>query len=152
MPSRKLSRPPRRATGSEHDEQTALFNWARLTAVEWPALAWMFAIPNGGERHPLVAVKLRDEGVRAGVPDMFLPAPVAPWHGLFIELKAGRNKTTEQQTEWLAALRAAGYQTVVSYGWEAAARDILDYLGASQAQIDRALGDAVPLEAYYDAD
>lgn len=141
MPSRK----PRRATASEHDEQTALFRWAALAAVQWPPLRWMFAIPNGGERHPFVAAKLRAEGVRSGVPDLFLPAPTPTAHGLFVELKVGRNKATEHQAQWLAALSAAGYRAVVCYGWEAAARDILDYFGASQAEIDRALGDAYPV-------
>lgn len=32
----------------------------------------LFAIPNGGDRNTLVAMKLRNEGVVSGIPDMFL--------------------------------------------------------------------------------
>ena len=68
---------------SEHDEQVALFQWAGYQLGACPELALMFAIPNGGDRHPAVAGKLRDEGVKAGVPDIFLPVPRGKYHGMF---------------------------------------------------------------------
>ena len=60
-------------TGSEHEEQVALFEWAEWNKRQYPELELMFAIPNGGQRHVVVAKKLKDEGVKAGVPDIFLP-------------------------------------------------------------------------------
>jgi len=33
---------------SEHDEQVALFDWARVYQTEIPDLAMMFSIPNQG--------------------------------------------------------------------------------------------------------
>jgi len=134
---------------SEHDEQSALFEWAQRAAVEFPALRHMFAIPNGGHRHPAVAVQLQQEGVKPGVPDMFLPVPRycagVITHGLFIELKVGRNKASERQREWLAYLCDAGYLAVACYGWRDAAAVILDYLDVAATDKARLLGDAYAL-------
>ncbi len=135
---------------SEHAEQAALFEWAARAAVELPALRWLFAIPNGGLRHPAVAVRMVEEGLRAGVPDVFLPVP--RWlpngdclHGLFIELKVKPNKPTPQQNEWIAYLSDAGYQAVVCYGMRDAARVILDYLDVAETDKARLVGDAYSL-------
>jgi len=35
----------------------------------------IFAIPNGGKRNRIEAAKLKRQGVKPGVPDIFLPAP-----------------------------------------------------------------------------
>lgn len=118
-------------TSSEHDEQVALFEWAALHAGRCPELGLMFAIPNGGKRDPVTAVRLRDEGVKPGVPDICLPVARQGWHGLFIELKWGRNKPSEPQLDWLARLTEQGYLAVVAWGWQEAAEVIRDYLGMS---------------------
>ena len=114
---------------SEHAEQVALFEWAALHAGRCPELGLMFAIPNGGKRDPVTAMRLRDEGVKPGVPDVYLPVARQGWHGLFIELKYGRNKTTDKQNEWLDRLMEQGYLAVVCYGWNEAVEVLRDYLG-----------------------
>jgi hypothetical protein len=116
---------------SEHDEQAALFKWAALHVGRYPELALMFAIPNGGKRDPVTAVRLQAEGVKPGVPDICLPVARQGWHGLFIELKWGRNKPSEPQLDWLARLTEQGYLAVVAWGWQEAAEVIRDYLGMS---------------------
>jgi hypothetical protein len=120
-------------TSSEHDEQVALFAWAALHAGRCPELALMFAIPNGGKRDPVTAVRLRDEGVKPGVPDVCLPVARQGWHGLFIELKYGRNKTTDKQNEWLDRLMEQGYLAVVVWGWNEAVAVIEAYLEMDEA-------------------
>jgi len=112
----------------EHLEQSALFQWAALNEERIPELKNLFAIPNGGHRHKAVAAKMKAEGVKAGVPDIFLAFPWSGFFGLFIEMKAGKNKTTPSQNEWIIRLQQAGYMVVVCYGWEAAKKEILDYL------------------------
>lgn len=72
---------------TEHEEQKALIEWSAWMSNARPELSLMFAVPNGGDRHPAVAAKLKAEGVKAGVPDIFLPVPRNGYHGLFIELK-----------------------------------------------------------------
>ena len=88
----------------------------------------MFAIPNGGHRHISVAKKLKAEGVKSGVPDILLPAARGGYHGLFVEMKSGKNKPTPVQEKWHAALRQEAFHVEVCYGWVNAAEVIKKYL------------------------
>lgn len=112
----------------EHLAQVALFRWAEYQSKRWPELALMFAIPNGGYRYAATAAKLKAEGVKAGVPDICLPVPRGEHHGLFIEMKAGRNKPTPPQVAWHMHLSQQGYKVAVCYSWEAARDVIEEYL------------------------
>ncbi len=111
---------------SEHDEQVALIRWAELSGI--PELQLLFAIPNGGQRHPAVARKLRDEGLKPGVPDLCLPVARGNYHGLFIEMKVGKNKPTANQAQWISELRRQGYRVEVCYGYDEAMVMIENYL------------------------
>ena len=113
---------------SEHDEQVALFQWAQMQAGKYPELDLIYAVPNGGKRHLHTAVKLKREGVKAGVPDIFLPVARAQYHGLYIEMKFGKNKLSEQQAWWKVKLQEQGYMCWVSYSFEDAKDIILAYL------------------------
>ena len=123
---------------SEHTEQAALFSWAKKMEGRHPQLKMMFAIPNGGLRNIRVAMKLKKEGVKAGIPDIFLAVPrhlpnptkdVFTLYGLFIEMKYGKNKPTEEQKQWLTDLEDEGYRAEVCYSFEEAKKVIEDYLG-----------------------
>ena len=118
---------------SEASEQMALFDWAKWTGARLPGLDLLFHIPNGEKRDKATAGRLRAMGVKPGVPDVFLPIPRDGEHGLFIELKDGKNKATAFQALWLSALQAQGYRCQVCYGWQAAARAIVNYLGGDPA-------------------
>lgn len=98
---------------SEHDLQAAVIAECDQRSVLRAEYALIFAIPNGGQRHPAVAAKLKAEGVRAGVPDLFLPVARPGYHGLFIELKCGGHKPSEAQLAWIRNLRAEGYKCEV---------------------------------------
>ena len=93
----------------EHHQQVLFFKWAAWKESATPALRNLFAVPNGGQRHLLVAQKLKAEGVRAGVPDIFLACPSGGKHGLFIEMKSEDGKLNDRQKEWQARLEQAGY-------------------------------------------
>ncbi len=114
---------------SEHDEQAALFHWAALNETHIPELALLFAIPNGGLRNKATAGKLKSEGVKRGVPDVCLPVAYDGFHGLFIEMKYGKNTTTDDQNTWLMRLWNQGYQATVCHSFEEAKTVILEYLG-----------------------
>lgn len=60
--------------------------------------------------------------------DLFLPIPKQEFHGLFIEMKVGRNRTSVEQDEWIALLRKNGYRAEVCYGADAAIKAIDDYI------------------------
>ena len=112
----------------ESGHQEALFSWAAYRTGLMPELQYMYHVPNGGKRDAATAVALKRQGVKAGVPDIMLPSARAGYHGLYIELKAGKNTTTKKQKEWLEYLRQQGYYTAVCYGWQPAAQLIEQYL------------------------
>ena len=112
----------------EKEEQAALFQWAAVATYTFPELALMYHCPNGGSRNKIEAANLKNQGVKAGVPDIFLPAPRGRYHGLYIELKAGNNKPTKTQARWLRELRKQGYAAYVCYGWQEARQVLVAYL------------------------
>ena len=113
----------------EHKMQVALFQWAALAAGADPRLRLLFAVGNGGKRNVVVARKMKAEGVKAGVPDVFLPVACGGFHGLWLELKVSPNTLCEEQSTWLATLLVRGYRCeVVLDDWEKAKGIIEDYL------------------------
>jgi hypothetical protein len=114
---------------TESVEQQNLFRWAAYETAAHPELKLMFHIPNGGSRSKAEAGRFKAEGVKAGVPDIFLPVPRGGHHGLFIEMKRTRGgKVSPEQKAWMAELVAQGYVAARCDGWENATRAILDYL------------------------
>jgi hypothetical protein len=99
-----------------------------MNEVLWPELALFHAIPNGGFRTKVTAAKLKAEGVKAGVLDTHLPVARGGYHGLWIEMKYGRNKPTEEQKWWIEELRSQGHFVTVCYGWEPAAETLEHYI------------------------
>lgn len=112
----------------EAQEQTDLFNWAFYSKAKYPELDLMYHIPNGGSRNKIEAAHLKRQGVKSGVPDICLPVARGEWHGLYIELKAGKNKPTGNQKEWILRLREQGYAAEVAVGWLQAKELIEAYL------------------------
>ena len=113
----------------EEDEQIALFRWAAYEAGAMPELKLMHHIPNGGKRNKAIAAKFKRMGVKAGVPDIFLPVARNGFHGLYIELKRIKHSgTSDNQDTWIEALREQGYRVDVCKGWEKAKDAIMDYL------------------------
>ncbi len=113
---------------SESNEQISLFEWCEYSLGKYPELKLLFHVPNGGCRSTATAGRMKAEGVKPGVPDLFLPVAKNGYHGLFIEMKAGRNKPTAHQAQWLEQLSVQGYLAVVCYGWEEAAKILTEYL------------------------
>jgi len=113
----------------EHNEQVRLFAWAGREAEERPELGLLFAVPNGGRRDKVTGARLKAEGVKAGVPDVWLPVARQGYHGLVIELKADATKrASREQERWLADLMEQGYLAVVCHGCEEAKGVIRAYL------------------------
>lgn len=112
----------------ESGHQEALFEWAGHNTGRMPELEYLYHTPNGGKRDHATAMALKRQGVKAGVPDLCLPVPRDGCHGLYIELKAGKNRPTAKQKEWLEFLRRQGYRAEVCRHWEEAARLIETYL------------------------
>ena len=113
---------------TESQEQALLFEWAEAESERTPELAELFHVPNGGHRNKTVAAKLKREGVKAGIPDIFLLVPRNGHHGLIIELKAKGRGPTRAQEGWLERFGRRGYLALVCHGFEDAKGTILDYL------------------------
>jgi len=74
----------------------------RIFRLIYPKYVWrFFAIPNGGKRNKVVAMRLKQQGVLSGVFDLFLSVPCGKYHGLFLETKYGKNKLTDNQVEFM---------------------------------------------------
>lgn len=112
----------------ESGEQQALFTWAYYRQARHPELELMYHIPNGGQRNVKEAVRLKREGVKAGIPDICLPVARKGKHGLFIELKSEKGHITLAQKLMLKKLEEQGYAAEVCYGYEAAVKVIDKYL------------------------
>ena len=113
---------------SEHSEQVAVIQWKNMLQNRYIELGLLFAVPNGGLRNRMVAIKLKAEGVQPGVPDLILPVARKGYHGLVIEMKFGKNKPTLEQIWWLDSLRAQGYLTAICHSADSAIRILCEYL------------------------
>jgi len=113
---------------TEHTEQALFVQWTLRMQKHVPELGLMFAIPSGGHRHKTVAAQLKLEGVKSGVPDLFLPVARQNYHGLFIEMKRIKGGSlSKNQKDFIAQLRAQGYKVEVAEGFEKAKQIIIDY-------------------------
>lgn len=112
---------------TESQEQQALIEWWRMQYPGREIL--LFHIPNGGWRNFKTAIRLKKEGVVAGVADLFLAIPSGKRHGLFIEMKRVKGgRQSEAQKEFEKAVKAQGYGYALCNGWLEAARAIRLYL------------------------
>ena len=143
---------------SEHGEQVELFRWCNEVAYAGfdlvlsnapkpydktklspcPALSLMHAIPNGGARgndqqtNMIRGAMLKAEGVKRGVPDVFLPVPMGGYHGLYIEMKIADKKKARpspEQIKFLSDVGKLGYATSICYGAKEAKKAICEYCG-----------------------
>lgn len=113
---------------TEAQEQAALFEWASYNLGKYPALLLMYHIPNE-RKNALEAMRLKAQGVKAGVPDVCLPVPNGKYAALYIEMKRTKRwQLSDVQREWIAALNRAGNKAVVCKGWEEARDAIIEYL------------------------
>lgn len=114
----------------EHNEQVALIQWwaeaCKNYGIEENVL---LAIPNGGMRAISVAIKLKAEGVRSGVPDLFLAYPKGDKCGLWLEMKKIKGgRASENQKFMMKVLKDYGYSCQLCHGWREAKRFIEEYL------------------------
>lgn len=149
---------------SEHGHQTAFFaycaiaaGWGFQVADVWAAgegldtakamfadnfmplvpLKWLHAIPNGGERNPIVASNMKAEGQRKGVWDTFLPFPLGNCHGCYVEFKKpGRQKEKDgglspEQVEFGNYVSKWDYRCYVVYSWQEGVAAVKHYLSGA---------------------
>ncbi len=130
----KVIRPEDIAGDSEHSQQVALFAWAALSVGKYPELAYMFAIPNGFFGSAEQKAKMKAEGLRTGVCDVFLPFAINHAHGCFIEMKIEKYHNHKdggckpEQIDFINWVTSAGYYCKVCYNWEEARDTLVAYM------------------------
>jgi len=113
---------------SEYQEQVIIFQWAAMHTKKHTFLGYMFGTLNGVKLSIGQAVKAKKGGNIKGVPDIILPYPCDGFHGLYIELKVGKNKPSKEQKEYLEYLNSVGYYAEVCYGSKEAIKLIRKYM------------------------
>ncbi|HBI92754.1 MAG TPA: VRR-NUC domain-containing protein [Terrisporobacter glycolicus] len=116
----------------EAQEQAVVISWCKMQENVYPAVKNIYAIPNGGYRNKIEAKNLKLQGVKSGVPDLHLAYPNSFYHGLYIEMKWGKNKPTENQEDWIKRLSAVGYKCEICWSSEEAIEVIKQYLNIKE--------------------
>ena len=112
--------------GAEHNLQTHCVRWFRY---EYPELQKVFfAVPNGGHRHPKVAVAMKREGQLAGVSDLVLLVPRNHWHGLLVEMKTEKGRQSKEQKAFEQAVRSHGYAYHIARSFDQFRQIVIHYL------------------------
>ena len=107
----------------EHDEQVLVVQWC-----DWSKIP-IFAIPNGTNKGMMARIKHKAEGLRPGVPDLFIPIINKHYGGLFIEMKRVQGSTvSSEQKKWRTLLTKQGYKSLICYGNIEAIEAIKEYL------------------------
>lgn len=110
---------------TEHQEQCRVIDWCNAH----PIANCIFAIPNGSHKSQAMAAKFQREGLRKGVPDLFIPLARGKWHGLFIEMKRVKGSVTSpDQIDYINLLIDNGYRAQICHGADEAINLIAEYL------------------------
>lgn len=119
---------------TEHAEQAFVISWARMMEGAYPELRWLHSSLNGIFIPAPLAVRvkiinhMKAEGMRSGVPDLFLPVARRDYHGLFIEMKIEGGVLSEEQMEFLAFAEGQKYLDKVCYSADEAVEVLQWYL------------------------
>lgn len=126
--SGKPARKPR--AEPEFQNQSALFSWARnpLVLHAYPELKLLSCSLNGVKLSKAQAGKAKASGMLKGEWDIKLPVARGCYHGLIIEMKAGKNKLTDEQIEYGDLMGREGWAREACWSWDAARTTITSYL------------------------
>lgn len=108
-----------------------------IKAVEpIPECRWLHAIPNGGKRSAVTGARLKAEGVKPGIPDLFLPFTIPMpgsydewYYGLYIEVKTPEGRQSKEQKEFEKFAIEQGYKYVIVRSVQQGVDEILGYIG-----------------------
>ena len=126
----KLPPPP------EKDIQISLMAWMSMVKYEGQAVGNLaFAIPNGanlagdGRARAMQMASMKRQGLKPGVPDLFVAIARGAYHGLFIELKRdAKSAVSDDQIKWQKRLRLAGFKAEICRGFDEAQACVKRYL------------------------
>jgi hypothetical protein len=119
---------------TEHAEQTAYFQWLSIQSKipGYEELELAFATPNAAKRSYKLAAHMKAEGMKKGVPDVFLPIPRNSYHGLWLEFKVMGRKPNKDQLWWKERLLKQGYAWACPQGFEPAKEITMQYMALTK--------------------
>lgn len=137
-------------TAAQHFGFAVADSWAKTGIIDKnrgepiDGLEWIHHVPNGGSRggdprsRAIRGAKLKAEGVKSGVMDIFWPNPIGSYCGLYIEMKAPKEKPkkstskgglSDDQIKFGDFVVSVGYCVKVCYSWQEAVNALKDYCG-----------------------
>lgn len=110
-------------------EEIVHINFKNWFEYHYPILAEDFHhFANERTCSPMEGAKLKRMGVKKGVADFFLAVPSLTYHGLWIELKVGKNKLSPEQQRFLERKNARGYKAIECRGLDECKKAVIEYL------------------------
>ena len=100
---------------NEYLNQCAVFHWAKIAEKQYPHLKYLHSSINGVRLNMGQAIKAKRAGMKKGIPDICLPFRSLEYTQLFIEMKAGRNKMTAEQKDYMQFLVDGGAYYSIAY-------------------------------------
>ena len=88
-------------------------------------------VPNGGHRRKVVAASLKRQGVKSGVPDVLIFAPIQA--AIELKRKSGGSVSANQR-KFLDALGNAGWETYVARGADKAIEWLIERVGSETSE------------------
>lgn len=110
--------------------QENLFSYLKhpATLKLYPEMRWIHCSLNGVKLSPVQARLAAAAGMTAGIHDVFWALARGGYNGLYLELKARKNRLTQEQKAYKAFVEAQGYLALeVRDEWLDAKHLILDY-------------------------
>lgn len=131
---------PRKILPKEWEEQAAFVRWLDMSPL---AKGSYFSIPNEGERTYATVRRLKAQGMKPGVSDLFIFIPTRYHHGLFIEFKQAREYSPSERRKpsWIAQemfqvnVRAAGYAAEFAFGCDHAIQILQRYAHSVRSEM-----------------
>lgn len=112
---------------SEETEQIHLMIWCRFMQTKFPELETIYHIVNEGKRTISTGGKLKEMGLRKGMPDLHLPVSRCAYPSLYIEMKKIGGKPTAEQIDCLELLERYGNAVAICEGAEQAEKVLTAY-------------------------
>ncbi len=108
-------------------EQAKVIDWAKANERNYPYLQLLHCSLNGVKLSKAQAGKALKQGMKKGVPDLFLPVKQGGFSGLYIEMKSAKGRISIEQSKFLKDVSDNGYAAFVCYSANEAIKRIEDY-------------------------
>ena len=96
-------------------EQAKVIAWAKENENNYLFLWLLHSSLNGVKLSKAQAGKALKQGMKKGVPDLFLPVKQGGFSGLYIEMKSAKGRISSEQSKFLKAASDFGYACFICY-------------------------------------